>query len=246
MKLKVLGSSGSGNCYILETKTEILIIECGVKFSDVKKAIDFKIDKVVGCLITHEHGDHSKYVNEVLDACINVWSSVGTIHNLKLKSSRLPLLLEAKHVHNIGSFRIMPLDVKHDCAEPYCFLIDHEESGTILFATDTYYLPYKFDNLSHILIECNYSKEILDRNSQSGKVPRSVRNRIIESHMSLDTCKEALIANDLKQVKEIILIHLSDSNSNEEEFVKEIKSVTGKRVFAAKKGFEIELNKGLF
>lgn len=246
MRLKVLGSSSSGNCYILEAKDEILILECGVKFSEVKKAIDFNINKVAGCLITHEHGDHSKYVNDVLDACIDVWLSEGTMHNLKLKSSRLPLLLESKCIQTIGSFRIMPLDVKHDCAEPFCFVLDHPESGIILFATDTYYLPYKFDNLSHVLIECNYSKNILDRNFQEGIVAPSVRNRIIESHMSLDTCKEALLANDLTQVKEIILIHLSDSNSNEEQFVKEIKSVTGKRVFAAKKGFEIELNKGLF
>ena len=41
MVLKVLGSGSSGNCYILESDTEALIIEAGVPFLDVKKALDF-------------------------------------------------------------------------------------------------------------------------------------------------------------------------------------------------------------
>ena len=250
MKLTVLNSNSKGNCYILQNEHEALIIECGVKFSEVKKALDFNVSKVVAVLVSHEHGDHAKAIQNVLDAAIPCYTSMGTVNALldkkAIKGYRMPTMIENKEVLHLGNFKVMPFDVQHDCAEPYGFLIHHPETGYILFATDTYYIKYNFPNLSHILIECNYSKNILDRNFQEGRVAPSVRNRIIESHMSLDTCKQALLANDLTQVKEIILIHLSDSNSNEEQFVKEIRSVTGKRVFAAKKGFEIELNKGLF
>ena len=37
MKLRVLGSGSSGNCYILENEAEALIIEAGVPFMEVKK-----------------------------------------------------------------------------------------------------------------------------------------------------------------------------------------------------------------
>lgn len=36
MKLKVLGSGSSGNCYILESETEALIIEVGLPFMNRK------------------------------------------------------------------------------------------------------------------------------------------------------------------------------------------------------------------
>ena len=39
MKLNVLGSDSNGNCYILQTDTEALIIEAGVRMPDVKKAL---------------------------------------------------------------------------------------------------------------------------------------------------------------------------------------------------------------
>ena len=55
MRLKVIASSSKGNCYIIGSKEEILILECGVTFASIKKGIDFNLDKVVGVLISHEH-----------------------------------------------------------------------------------------------------------------------------------------------------------------------------------------------
>lgn len=57
MKLSVLASSSSGNCYCLENDNECLILEAGVKFLDVKKHLDFNVNKIKGVLISHEHLD---------------------------------------------------------------------------------------------------------------------------------------------------------------------------------------------
>lgn len=62
MELKVLGSSSSGNCYIIDNGKEALILEAGVRFQEVKKALGYNLRKVVGCLITHRHQDHAKYI----------------------------------------------------------------------------------------------------------------------------------------------------------------------------------------
>jgi len=56
MKIKVLGSSSRGNCYLLQANNgETLIIEAGISLKDIKKGLDFNLKGVVGCLITHEH-----------------------------------------------------------------------------------------------------------------------------------------------------------------------------------------------
>jgi phosphoribosyl 1,2-cyclic phosphodiesterase len=55
MELSVIGSSSKGNGYVLHNENEGLIIEAGVSFQNVKRAIDFNISKIRGVIISHEH-----------------------------------------------------------------------------------------------------------------------------------------------------------------------------------------------
>lgn len=235
----ILGSSSDGNCYILENETEALIIECGVKIPAIKQALKFKTGKVVGCLVSHEHKDHCKGVTEVMAAGINVYSTEGTAKAMcpGVISHRLRHI-SANKEFKIGGFNILPFDVRHDAADPVNFLIRHEETGNILFITDTYYVPYTFVNLNNILIEANYSQAILDDRLKGDK--EFLRNRVFASHMSLETCKQVLKANDLSQVNNIILVHLSNGNSDAAQFQEEITQLTGKNVTVADAGIIIE------
>lgn len=53
--LKVVGSGSSGNCYLLQTEKETLILELGCKWSEVLEMLDYKIENVLGVLISHAH-----------------------------------------------------------------------------------------------------------------------------------------------------------------------------------------------
>nr|HRO18749.1 hypothetical protein [Ferruginibacter sp.] len=76
--------------------------------------------------------------------------------------------------------------------------------------------------------------------------PKFLRDRIFKSHMSLATCKGLLQANDLRQVNNIVLIHLSDGNSNAEKFKREVTELTGKMVHVAEAGMCIPFTKNPF
>lgn len=242
MKFKVLGSNSKGNCYLLQNENETLIVECGISFKEIKIALDFNLRNVVGCLITHCHGDHSKAVKDVLKSGIKVYTSAGTIEALGL-TNYISKPIKAFEQFKVGGFTIMPFDVHHDVAEPLGFLINHSDMGTALFATDTSYLEYRFKQLTSILIECNYSEEILLRNMDNGSIDDSTGVRIASTHMSLENCKELIKANDNPKLKNIVLLHLSDGNSNAKEFKGIMEALTHKRVEIADKGLEIELNK---
>lgn len=239
MQLTILGSSSAGNSYILHNEQEALLIECGVRFVKIKEAMGFDFSRVVGCLVTHEHGDHCKAIKDVLSAGIEVYSSAGTLKAAGVDSHHRVHALDNLPVQ-IGGFRIMAFSVKHDCADPVGFLIDHEETGLILFLTDTYFIPYTFPGLNNILVEANYSQEILDARLKSGVTPAFLRDRVLSSHMSLKTCKELLAANDLSNVNNIVLIHLSDSNSDARQFKREVELQTGKTVHIAAPGLTIQ------
>lgn len=51
--LKIVGSGSKGNSYIIETSNESLILELGCKWNEVLGMLNYKIENVGGCLVTH-------------------------------------------------------------------------------------------------------------------------------------------------------------------------------------------------
>jgi phosphoribosyl 1,2-cyclic phosphodiesterase len=222
MELQVIGSSSKGNCYILTAEGQKLIIECGVSYRDIQKAVDFNFSDVVGCIITHEHQDHSKAVPDLINKSIDVYMSKGTKDALRLKSHRLITHRykgDGFMQFEIGQFIILPFSVQHDCAEPVGYIIqDKKTKEKILFATDTYYIKYKFSGLHYIMIECNHIADLIEDSV--------IRNRLKESHFSLENVKDFLAANDMASVRKIVLLHLSNNNSDANRMIREITEQT--------------------
>ena len=241
MQLKVIGTGSKGNAYLLENEEEALLIECGVRFSKIKEGLNGNLSKVVGARQSHCHGDHSKGIKEALNAGIDVYMSDSDKQLLDISHHRAKTIEPFKSF-KIGGFNIKPFDVLHD-VPCFGFLINHSETGNVLFLTDLIFSAYTFKNLNNIIIEANYDEAIAKRNLNDMEF---LRNRIIKSHMSLDTCVKTLKANDLSKVNNIVLIHLSDSNSNEILFRETVSKATGKNVTVADNGLVLELNKTPF
>lgn len=246
MKLKIIGTGSSGNAYLLETEQEALLVECGVNIKEIKKAIDFNTSKIAGCLLTHEHKDHCKSANEVMRLGIDVYTGAKTHQAINGDIIHRSLPIASRETIQLGGFKIMAFDVKHDAAEPLGYLIEHEECGKVLFLTDTFYCKYTFPGLNNIIIEANYSKAIIDQKYGPDSDKEFLRNRILQSHFSLENCIDMLKANDLSAVNNIVLIHLSDSNSNEKQFKEEVFNATQKNVTVANNGMVIDFNRTPF
>lgn len=246
MKLKVLSSSSSGNCYLLENKDEILMLEAGITFKRIQEGIDFNTGKVAGCLISHEHKDHSKSVVDLLKNGIDIYTSKGTIEGMNLEECYRLKQIKNQEAIKVGGFTILSFDTQHDAAEPLGFLIQHKDMGKLLFITDSYYCKYKFKGLDHILVECNYQRDLLEENIENGTFPEWLKDRITKSHFELENVKEFLRSSDLSKTKNIVLIHLSSQNSNKELFKKEIERATGRPVYIATEGLTLNIGKAVF
>lgn len=242
MNLQVINSNSKGNSYILYNGTEALLIECGVHIKEIKKALRFNLNKVSGCLVTHEHKDHCKSVTQVLGAGIDVYATPGTHKAMGTEASHRAKPLEYGKTTSVGSFKVKAFEVEHDAAEPAGFLIWHKETGYVLFLTDSYFCKYTFPKLNQVIIEANYCHEIIHNKLAAGSTNKFLRDRVLESHMSLQVCKETLAANDLKGVCNIVLIHLSDGHSDEARFKIEVQNATGKPVHVASPGLDIDFN----
>lgn len=241
MRLNVLGSDSNGNCYVLQNDKEALIIEAGVRFSEVKKTLKWQLSKVVGAVITHEHNDHAKYVRDFVSNGITVLALPSVFKAKGIDSLSFRKEIEPMHGYIVGGFKVFAIPVCHDvpCVG---FIIEHEDMGRMLFVTDTMMLEYRVPGLNHILLEANYAEDILDTKIEAESVPLSMKPRLIHSHMEIETTKGILRANDLSGVNEIVLIHLSNGNSDERRFVREVQETSGKPVYAAVAGLELNLS----
>jgi len=85
--------------------------------------------------------------------------------------------------------------------------------------------------MTHIMIEANYSLDILRENIESMDGMGARKSRILESHMSIDNLEDMLKANDLSKVQQIFLIHMSSDNGDPEGFKEKIQRLTGAEVY---------------
>ena len=218
MKFKSLASSSHGNAYIVSDSNTQILLECGVSYKQLQKLTGFALSDFKACLVSHEHKDHAKSVEDLISRGMEVYMSPGTAEVLGY--TELAKLIEHMEQFNVGSFDIVPFTTFHDAAEPLGFLIKSRVDGDVLaFATDTVNLRYKFPGLNILAIEANYDKCVLER---CAKLPEKVRHRIENSHMEIDTLCDYLSTLDLSECREIHLLHLSDATSREAEFIAKV------------------------
>ncbi len=233
MDIKILASGSSGNAYYLDGEMPLLL-EAGIPFRAIQQKLNFKISQLAGCLVSHEHMDHIRAAKDLLRSGVDCYMTKGTADALALTGHRVHII-KALCQFRIGNWSVLPFGTIHDAVEPVGFLLSNR-GAKLLYATDTKYIPYRFMGLTHILVECNYSAEIVKRLKATGDLDRKLWCRVIKSHMSLETLVGFLKANDLSQVKEIWLLHMSDNNSDAAMFKRRIQETTGKMVQVGRSG----------
>lgn len=239
MQLKVLSTGSKANCYELKSDNSAILLDAGLPIATISKAVSFA--GLQACLITHEHQDHGKAAADMARRGVPVITSPGTARALKLTHPFVHTI-KAGESMSLKDWEIIAFDTRHDAAEPLGFLIRHKATReTTLYATDTYYLRYRFPGTHYWIVEANYIDETLHRQLEEGNLPEAMAIRLKKSHMSLSRLIEALKANDLSETRHIVLIHLSDSRSDEHLMVEAIQQATGKPTVAATDGEIINL-----
>lgn len=231
MDITVIASGSSGNAYRISDGDTALLLDAGIPLQRIKQALNFRVRDLAGCLITHAHGDHAKAAGDLAKAGVDVYTSQGTIDACRLTGHRMKPVKALQEVM-IGTFAVLPFDVQHDAPEPLGFLLTSRRTGEkLLYFTDTYYLKYRFTGLTHIMGECNYSMDNVEQSVRNGYIPPELVPRLIKSHMSLEHFLDLLKANDLHEVKQIYLLHLSNNNSDAERFREAVQKLTGTEVY---------------
>jgi phosphoribosyl 1,2-cyclic phosphodiesterase len=231
ISVQVVASGSGGNCYVVSDGATPLLLECGLPFRRIREALGFGVSRIAGCLVSHDHGDHSKAARDLAKAGVDVYTSAGTAEALGLVGHRFHIA-RARVAFPIGSWTVLPFETVHDAAEPLGFLLT-SGAEKLLFATDTAYLKFRFPGLTHIMVEANYDLPVLKANVAAGLVDREVKRRVLRSHMSIGTLCGFLRANDLSRLREVVLLHLSDDSGDAAGFARRVREIVGRPVRVA-------------
>lgn len=225
MDITVLASGSKGNCYAVSDGRTNMLLECGIPLKEIQKRMGFTLHGMAGCLLSHEHKDHAKAIHDLLYRSMPVYASKGTLEALNAHTSVYARPLEPLKETAVGTFIVKPFPLVHDSEEPLGYLIySRITKEKLVFITDAPYCKYIFTNLTHIMVECNYCQYDYD----DPRFPRIVR-----THMGLENCVNFLLANDLGQVKQIYLLHMSAEHGDEKVMKESVQKITGKHIIVA-------------
>ena len=231
MEIKILASGSAGNADVISDGMTTLLLDAGIPFAEIQKGMNYQTSRIDACLVTHRHGDHAKAVPKLLERGIPVYGPQDLSE--AYRGVLFPPFFAKNWRDEAGGFKIKYFAVHHD-VECYGYLITSMKTcERLLYMTDTAYTEYTFEGVTHIMIEANHSQEAVIRNAKEGVIPDELAERIMRSHMSIETVLGMLEANDTSKLKQVYLLHLSDDNSDAEDFKRRVQEATGAEVYVA-------------
>ena len=250
MIFKCAGTGSKGNSYaLISDYGDILLIECGVKWSETMKIIDYQTSKVAGCVASHAHSDHLRSYKDCLHYGIPIYTNDETAEHFEIISGEKMIGKPERIPFEVGSYRVIPFYLPHTTRDKdtgalipcpnFGYLIKNGDE-VLLYATDFEYIPYTFKNqrINYMLLECNHMDDLMDSSSANYV-------HALKGHSSVSTVRDIILANKTPDLRNIILCHLSSENADPETMQKEVQSVAGKwvKVDVAHAGMTVELSK---
>ena len=246
MKAYCLGSSSSGNCYLIEFKNKVkIMVECGLPYKTMlSRSAGFNINPAEYDLvfITHSHNDHCCCYHDLATRNYKLYMSEETAS--KLGSGTILQTYKCNQINGVD-LKVITFPVEHDCDGAVGFIFKAEDE-TILFINDfkSFDTDIKGIKFDYVFIECNYyhtmvyaqyNKKLKEYNSgnTNGTLKAELKHyeRVIKVHSSLATTIRALRSLDLEKCKAIFLMHLSEHNSAPLIMVDTIRKEFNKKVY---------------
>lgn len=228
MKITVIASGSSGNCYLIQSEKANVLIEAGVNPKLIKKKTGLNFSQITGILISHKHKDHSAYAGKIAsDYGVKIYGNADTLESIKEKCINKEVLKPMKSLY-LKDLYVTPLQLNHDVDCLGFIIVDTNTQEKLLFFTDTNSLNYELPQFDYVMAECNYDEKVLMQNVVNGRIDRTYAERVRKTHFSIDKLERFI--KEQKKLQKLYIMHLSNDNSNADEFVTKLQAIIGRPV----------------
>lgn len=250
-----IGSGSSGNCYLLYSETDAIMIDCGVGTRTLKKhfvSYGLQLSMIRNILVTHDHADHVKSVGAFSSsqkipvyATRDIFGGIERNWCIKKKVvAELAHYIEKGKSYQIGEFQVTPFAVPHDSTDCIGYFIEH---GGVRFTliTDCGHITDEIasyvNKANYLVIEANHEPEVL----ANGPYPQFLKDRICSQigHLSNSDCAKLIAENATPRLRYVWLCHLSDENNHPELAKKTIEAELKNYGILVGKDFQMEVLK---
>lgn len=216
MKFYIFASGSKGNATLIIDKRVHLLIDLGISRNQIKKELtnlNLKIDDIDFILLTHEHYDHIKGLENIKS--IPIYGGENTYSSENFLSIKPYINFKYKHL------TILPIQTSHDAHNPLGYIISNNKEK-LVYITDTGCINERnmelAKNADYYIIESNHNREMLLKT----KRPVYVKERIMSEfgHLCNDDAALYLSAMIGNKTKQIFLAHVS-MEANRYELAKE-------------------------
>ena len=234
MRLHVIATGSRGNCYVLHDKGACLLLDAGIEAGKILSGLGQGSASVLGALITHQHKDHCKAVEELWRRGIVSYGSIET-------GKAVPWIRTSTGAHRIGWFTCLPFPVSHcnpdgsPCPNVGWLITNNNTKERMVYVTDFCALQNTFPGIHYWLIECNYMEELIEYTHPA------LKSRLPNSHMSLTKLLAVFKANDLSTCKQIVLCHGSRERLDAGKAAQVVAEATGIPTVVASAGLIVQL-----
>lgn len=245
------GSGSSGNCYLLYTETDALMIDVGLGTRILKKRFSdygLNLANVHNIIVTHDHADHVKSVgcmsheyNLPVYATEKVHKGIKRNYCVRHKiDPSLVKFVEKGRTEQIGEFNVTPFEVPHDSTDNVGYRVVHD-GVTFCIITDageiTDEIKPFISEANYLVIEANHDEQML----LSGPYPQYLKERILSStgHLSNKACGEAIATYATPRLHTAWLCHLSEENNHPELARKTVESILSQHGIVVGCDFEL-------
>lgn len=215
-----LSSGSNGNCYFVGNSSEAILVDAGISCRETvlrMSRLGLSMDRVKAIFVSHEHADHISGIRVLSKKYrLPVYITPDTLRS----SGRI---LEKEHIRHfsieepvtIGELSIKAFKKCHDAIDPHSFMISSRGINIGVF-TDIgnacKQVITHFSQCDAAFLESNYCENML----RDGNYPFILKKRISggDGHLSNSQALELFTKYRGKQLKYLILSHLSENNNN--------------------------------
>ena len=233
MKFCVLASGSRGNAVWVEEGDLAIAVDCGLSASEFKRRAEeagLEMGKLACVLISHEHRDHIGGLGPLTRKL-----KIPALANQATMEGAHPIVGQVKwetfttgDTLNFGPLKVRTMSISHDTPDPVAFLIE-SAAGSLGLATDmgtpTGLIRQKFKGLRALILEYNHDFRAL----MDGPYPWYLKQRVKSRTGHLSNEDAAALTAELyhRDLKHLVLAHLSETNNRPELALKAAREALG-------------------